>query len=193
MCMQICRYSCTTFPVSLVFALFISCVTPLHITSLWADNGSHLTQPNTLAAKVGGSTTGIYPLTSSNKANRARIIACLKQMKDSMKDSGALCQQGLQGAEFRSPGHMECIRLKHKFLQGLQGAEFSPWDISLGDICIMPTWSKIALFQGFLNFLSDAPKFRSVGAGGICILFEICEKRPFQKCMGLGGGRWSHF
>ena len=27
----------------------------------------------------------------------------------------------------------------------------------------------------------------------MCILFEICEKRPFQKCMGWGGGRWSHF
>ena len=23
--------------------------------------------------------------------------------------------------------------------------------------------------------------------GGMCILFEICEKRPFQKCMGWGG------
>ena len=42
-------------------------------------------------------------------------------------------------------------------------------------------------FQGFLNFLSKAPKFHSVG-GGMCILLEICEKRPFQKCMGWGGG-----
>ena len=36
-------------------------------------------------------------------------------------------QQGLQGADFRSLGHMECIRPKTKFLvyqQGLQGAEF---------------------------------------------------------------------
>ena len=24
--------------------------------------------------------------------------------------------------------------------------------------------------------------------GRMCMLFEICEKRPFQKCMGLGGG-----
>ena len=23
----------------------------------------------------------------------------------------------------------------------------------------------------------------------MCILFEICEKRPFQKCMGWGGGQ----
>ena len=30
--------------------------------------------------------------------------------------------------------------------------------------------------------------------GGMCMLFEICEKTPFQKCMGLGGGgRWSQF
>ena len=30
----------------------------------------------------------------------------------------------------------------------------------------------------------------------MCILFEICEKRLFQKCMGWrggGGGRWSQF
>ena len=31
--------------------------------------------------------------------------------------------------------------------------------------------------------------------GGMCILFEICQKIPFQKCMRWGGGgvRWSHF
>ena len=22
----------------------------------------------------------------------------------------------------------------------------------------------------------------------VCVLFEICEKMPFQKCMGFGGG-----
>ena len=28
----------------------------------------------------------------------------------------------------------------------------------------------------------------------MCMLFEICEKRPFQKCMDWGGGgRWSQF
>ena len=26
------------------------------------------------------------------------------------------------------------------------------------------------------------------GGEGICMLFEIYEKRPFQKCMGQGGG-----
>ena len=51
----------------------------------------------------------------------------------------------------------------------------------------MPTRSKFALFHGFLNFSSKPPKFRSVGGGGLCILFEICEKRPFLKCMGKGG------
>ena len=65
--------------------------------------------------------------------------------------------------------------------------------ISLGDIHNLPTRSKFALFQGFLNFLSNAPKFRSVGGEGMCVLFEICEKRAFQKCMGWGVGRWSHF
>ena len=58
--------------------------------------------------------------------------------------------------------------------------------ISLRDIQNMPTRSKFVFFQGFLNFLSKAPKFHSVG-GGMCMLFEICEKRPFQKCMGWGG------
>ena len=59
-------------------------------------------------------------------------------------------------------------------------------NISLRDIQNMPTRSKFVFFQGFLNFLSKAPKFHSVG-GGMCMLFEICEKRPFQKCMGWGG------
>ena len=26
----------------------------------------------------------------------------------------------------------------------------------------------------------------------MCMLFEICEKRPFQKCMGGGGGVGGH-
>ena len=43
-------------------------------------------------------------------------------------------------------------------------------------------------FFGVFFAQSDAPKFRSLGEGGTCILFEIHEKRPFQKCMGLGGG-----
>ena len=29
--------------------------------------------------------------------------------------------------------------------------------------------------------------------GGYVLLFEICEKGPFQKCMGWGGRRWSQF
>ena len=119
------------------------------ITSLWADNGSHLTQPSTLGANVGGSTITIYPLTSSDNTNRDRIIACSKKMKG----CGALCcstwhpwslvpgtfgmhptekkppvyQQGLLGAKFKSWGHMECIRPKKLILvyqQGLQGAKF---------------------------------------------------------------------
>ena len=43
------------------------------------------------------------------------------------KKKNVLYQQGLQGAEFRSLGHVECIRLKKKFLayqQGLSGAKF---------------------------------------------------------------------
>ena len=38
--------------------------------------------------------------------------------------------------------------------------------ISFGDIHNLPTQSKFALFHGFLNFLSNAPKFHSVGGGG---------------------------
>ena len=42
-------------------------------------------------------------------------------------------------------------------------------------------------FLGFVNFWSNAPKIRPIG-GAMCIPFEMCEKRPFQKCMGQGGG-----
>ena len=61
--------------------------------------------------------------------------------------------------------------------------------ISLGDIHCAPTRWVLAFFLDFFNFSSDVPKYRSLGGGGgICILFEICVKRPFQKCMGWGGG-----
>ena len=54
--------------------------------------------------------------------------------------------------------------------------------ISLGDIQNVPTRWVLALFPDFLNFRSDLPKlgFRRGGGG---IIFEICEKRLFQKCM----------
>ena len=52
-----------------------------------------------------------------------------------------------------------------------------------GDVRYAPTRRVLALLLGFVEFRSDAPYFRW-GWGGICILFEICEKRPFQKCMG---------
>ena len=53
---------------------------------------------------------------------------------------------------------------------------------------LLPTRSKFPFFQTFLNFWSNAPKCRHLGGGGMCMLFEICEKTPFQKCMGKGGG-----
>ena len=34
--------------------------------------------------------------------------------------------------------------------------------------------------------------FVTLGGGGMCMLFEICEKRPFQKGMGWGGGVGGH-
>ena len=58
--------------------------------------------------------------------------------------------------------------------------------ISLRDIQFMPTRSEFTFFQTLLNFWSNAPKCRYL-RGGMCMLFEICEKRPFQKCMGRGG------
>ena len=58
--------------------------------------------------------------------------------------------------------------------------------ISLGDIHNLPTFWVLALFGNFYNFCLDVQTCRHLG-GGMCILFEICEKRPFQKCMGWGG------
>ena len=62
-------------------------------------------------------------------------------------------------------------------------------EISLWDIQFMPTRSVFTFFQTFLNFWSNAPKCRHLGGGGggMCMLFEICEKTSFQKCMGWGG------
>ena len=48
---------------------------------------------------------------------------------------------------------------------------------------------QIRIFAWFSQFFVQCTKisFRR-GGGGMCILFKICEKRPFQKCMGCGGG-----
>ena len=52
--------------------------------------------------------------------------------------------------------------------------------------------------SGFWHFSALSTTFASVckhvvtWGGGMCILFEICKKTPFQKCMGLGG-RGCHF
>ena len=58
--------------------------------------------------------------------------------------------------------------------------------ISLGDIQNLPTLWVLALFGNFYNFCFDVQTCRHLG-GGTRILFEICEKTPFQKCMGWGG------
>ena len=87
--------------------------------------------------------------------------------------------------------------LQHAALEGggggypppLQGAQPTP----LWDIRFLPTRSAFTFFQNFLNFWSNAPKCRHLGGGGgMCMLFEICEKMPFQKCMGWGGGVGGH-
>ena len=59
--------------------------------------------------------------------------------------------------------------------------------ISLGDIHNLPTFWVLALFGTFYNFCFCVQTCRHLGGGGMCILFEICKKTPFQKCMGLGG------
>ena len=58
--------------------------------------------------------------------------------------------------------------------------------ISLGDIQNLPTFWVLALFGTFYNFCFCVQTCRHLG-GGMCILFEMCKKMPFQKCMGLGG------
>ena len=49
----------------------------------------------------------------------------------------------------------------------------------------MQTWWVLALFCGFLNLWSNAPKLRSLG-GGMYIPFEICKKRQSRRGMGHG-------
>ena len=64
--------------------------------------------------------------------------------------------------------------------------------ISLGDIHNMPTFWVLALF-GIYSFCFHVQTCRHLGGGGMCILFEICKKTPFQKCMGWGRGGGCHF
>ena len=60
--------------------------------------------------------------------------------------------------------------------------------ISLGDIWFLPTRSEFAIFSEIFQFLVQCTKMLLPRGGGMCMLFEICEKRLFQKCMGWGGG-----
>ena len=57
--------------------------------------------------------------------------------------------------------------------------------MSLGLIQNVPTRWVLAFSPSFLNFPSDAPKYRSFG-GVYVYLFVICEKRLIHKCMGKG-------
>ena len=56
----------------------------------------------------------------------------------------------------------------------------------------MPTQSKFMFFEGFLIFCPKHQKFIPLGGGGMCILFEICEKRPFRNLWVTGGGVADH-
>ena len=63
--------------------------------------------------------------------------------------------------------------------------------ISFGDIRYVPTRSKFALFQGFLNFSFNAPKFRSVGGGGggVCVYFLKFVRKGGFRNVWVGGDR----
>ena len=51
----------------------------------------------------------------------------------------------------------------------------------------LPTLCVLALFEMFCNFCFDVQTCHHIGGWGMCIFFEICEKKPFQKCMAGGG------
>ena len=61
--------------------------------------------------------------------------------------------------------------------------------ISLRDIHFLPTRSKFTFFRFFSTFglMHQNVVTCGGGGGGMCMLFENCEKRPFQKCMGWWG------
>ena len=61
------------------------------------------------------------------------------------------------------------------------GVGMTPWCVVL--VC---SWRRLLADRHSLPF----PCTLSLrgGGGGMCILFEICEKMPFQKCMGWGQG-----
>ena len=42
-------------------------------------------------------------------------------------------------------------------------------------------------FRLFSTFGLMPQSVVTLGGGGMCMLFEICEKTPFQNCMGWGG------
>ena len=58
--------------------------------------------------------------------------------------------------------------------------------ISLGH-SVPANTEQIHIFPGFSQLLVQCTKMSLLWGGGMCMLFKICEKRPFQKCMGWGG------
>ena len=60
--------------------------------------------------------------------------------------------------------------------------------ISLGDIRYAPTWWVLALFLGFVNFWSNAPKCRLWGGGGVCVYFLKSVRKGRFRNVWVGGG-----
>ena len=58
--------------------------------------------------------------------------------------------------------------------------------ISLGDVHSAPTRWVLALFLGFVNFWSNAPKFRPFG-GCMCYFWKSVRKGHFRN-VWVGGG-----
>ena len=46
----------------------------------------------------------------------------------------------------------------------------------------------LALFLGFMNFWSNAPKFCPIGGGGVCVYFLKSVRKGRFRNVGLGGG-----
>ena len=64
-----------------------------------------------------------------------------------------------------------------------------PSSISIS-LCLIQNVPTLCVLPVFVIFPSLAPmcKHITTSEGRLCIPFEICEKRPFQKCIGWWGG-----
>ena len=98
-----------------------------------------------------------------------------------------MAEQPPNSSEYYADWHIDCVGEGGVHLNSIMLNLSRPHSLCANTV-------GFGIFPPFCELFVQCAKISSLW-GGMGTFFEICEKRPFQKCMGWGGGggRWSHF